>query len=73
MLNYVKRGSLYTTIADREEAVRHAVRIASPGDIILFAGKGHENYQLIDGKKVPFTEKKFILDEAEKVMSRLPV
>ena len=47
-------------IADREEAIAYAVRISHPGDIILLAGKGHERYQLINGKKLPFCEKEIL-------------
>ena len=43
-------------IADRAEAIRYAVEIAEAGDIILLAGKGHENYQLVGVKKEPFSE-----------------
>ncbi len=43
-------------IVDREAAVAYAVRIAEPGDIILLAGKGHEDYQLIGIERVPYTE-----------------
>ena len=32
------------------------------GDILLVAGKGHENYQIIKNKKIPFSDKKVILD-----------
>jgi len=53
-----------TVIEDREEAVRQAVRMSRPGDILLFAGKGHETYQLIEGKKVPFSERDIICREA---------
>jgi UDP-N-acetylmuramoyl-L-alanyl-D-glutamate--2,6-diaminopimelate ligase len=41
--------------------------MAKEGDIVLFAGKGHENYQLIDGKKLPFSEKNLILAAADKI------
>ncbi len=58
----------YVKIADRTEAVKFAVREAKPGDIILLAGKGHEDYQLICGKKVPFSEKEIILTEAAKIL-----
>lgn len=57
----------YTVIADREEAVRYAVRMSRPGDIILLAGKGHETYQLIEGKKVPFSERAILLEECAAV------
>ena len=67
ILSYFDKHSPYTVIEDREEAVRFAVNFAEKGDIVLFAGKGHENYQLIKGKKLPFSERAIILDEAAKV------
>ena len=36
-------------------------------DIVLFAGKGHETYQLIDGKKLPFSERALIAAAAERI------
>ncbi len=66
VLSYFDRSKPYTTITDREEAVRFTVRIADEGDIVLFAGKGHEDYQLIGGEKVPFCERDIIIDEAKK-------
>lgn len=50
----------YIKISDRKEAIAYAVRIARKGDVFLFAGKGHENYQLILGKKIPFSEKEIL-------------
>ena len=44
------------SIADRHEAILEAVKIAKEGDIILCAGKGHEDYQIIHGKKVHFSD-----------------
>jgi UDP-N-acetylmuramoyl-L-alanyl-D-glutamate--2,6-diaminopimelate ligase len=44
------------SITDRREAIRTACLMASPGDIILVAGKGHENYQEIKGVKHPFDD-----------------
>jgi len=44
-------------ITDRREAIRTAVALAKPGDIILVAGKGHEKYQEIMGVKHPFDDK----------------
>ncbi len=67
VLRYFDTSKPYTTIADREEAVRFAVRIAQEGDIVLFAGKGHEDYQLIHGEHVPLCEREIILDEAQKL------
>ena len=48
---------------DREAAIRMLVEQAQAGDIILLAGKGHETYQLIGTRRVPFSEKE-ILREA---------
>ncbi|MBQ3900094.1 MAG: hypothetical protein II736_00060, partial [Clostridia bacterium] len=56
-------------IVDRETAVRRTVRMSRPGDIVLFAGKGHERYQLIGGIKVPFSERAVILDECRAVIA----
>jgi UDP-N-acetylmuramoyl-L-alanyl-D-glutamate--2,6-diaminopimelate ligase len=42
--------------ADRREAIRQAVGIAKPGDVVLVAGKGHEDYQEIKGVKHPFDD-----------------
>ncbi|WP_410514517.1 UDP-N-acetylmuramoyl-L-alanyl-D-glutamate--2,6-diaminopimelate ligase [Paenibacillus sp. BR2-3] len=39
----------YELIADRREAIRKAIEMASPGDVVLIAGKGHETYQIIGG------------------------
>jgi UDP-N-acetylmuramoyl-L-alanyl-D-glutamate--2,6-diaminopimelate ligase len=42
--------------ADRRRAIEHAVAGAAPGDVILVAGKGHESYQEIRGKREPFSD-----------------
>lgn len=44
------------SIVDRKEAIRTAVALARPGDIVLIAGKGHEKYQEIKGVKQPFDD-----------------
>ncbi|MCB2408175.1 UDP-N-acetylmuramoyl-L-alanyl-D-glutamate--2,6-diaminopimelate ligase [Hymenobacter sp. BT178] len=48
------------TIADRREAIKTAVALAQPGDIVLVAGKGHENYQEIKGVKNDFDDKQVL-------------
>ena len=50
------------SIVDRREAIRTAVMLAKSEDIILIAGKGHEKYQEIAGKKYPFDDKKILVD-----------
>ena len=56
-------------IADRAEAIRFAVEIARAGDIILLAGKGHENYQLVGVKKEPFSEIEILREAMEEKAS----
>ena len=55
----------YQIIPDRADAIRYAVSIAEEGDIFLFAGKGHETYQLVNGQKLPFCEKDILLSACE--------
>lgn len=47
-----------SVIIDREEAIRAAIQKASAGDVILIAGKGHEDYQIIGKEKRPFSDVK---------------
>ena len=48
-------------MSDRREAIKMACLLAKEGDIILIAGKGHEKYQEIKGKRFPFDDKKIVL------------
>lgn len=66
-------GISYEVIVDREEAVRYAVRTSRDGDIILFAGKGHETYQLVCGEKIPFIEREIIADECKILEGELKI
>ena len=52
----------YITIPDRKEAIAYAIHNGQPGDIIVLAGKGHEDYQEIKGKKYPMDERVIIQD-----------
>lgn len=47
-------------MADRKEAIKTASSLAEPKDIILVAGKGHETYQEIEGKRHPFDDRKVL-------------
>ncbi|ACU64375.1 UDP-N-acetylmuramoyl-L-alanyl-D-glutamate--2,6-diaminopimelate ligase [Chitinophaga pinensis] len=58
-----KRKAL--SITDRKEAIKTAISLANPDDIILIAGKGHEKYQEIQGVKHPFDDKKVLLEMLE--------
>lgn len=51
----------YVCIPDRREAIAYAVKNARPGDAIVLAGKGHENYQLVHGKRLPFSEREILM------------
>jgi UDP-N-acetylmuramoyl-L-alanyl-D-glutamate--2,6-diaminopimelate ligase len=53
------------SIIDRKEAIKTACHLASPGDIILLAGKGHEKYQDIAGVKYPFHDKAVLQEQLE--------
>ncbi len=57
----------YVSIADRVEAVEYAVRNAEAGEVVVFAGKGHEDYQLIGNEKVPFSEAEIIQGVSAKI------
>ena len=60
---YVEQaGGKHVDIPDRAEAIRYALSIAAPGDILLFAGKGHEEFMKVRGEKLPFSEKQVIFE-----------
>lgn len=61
--------SKYTSIPDRKEAIKMAIKFAEPKDIVLVAGKGHETYQDINGVKHHFDDKETI-NELWKLMSK---
>jgi UDP-N-acetylmuramoyl-L-alanyl-D-glutamate--2,6-diaminopimelate ligase len=48
----IKKGKEFVLIEDRIEAIYYAIRNANPGDTVVIAGKGHENYQIIGRQKV---------------------
>lgn len=56
----------YIVEPDRKIAIEKAIEIAQEGDMIVFAGKGHEEYQLIKGERVPFSETEIAINAAKK-------
>lgn len=63
----LKNAKKTLSIVDRKEAIKTAISIAAPGDIILVAGKGHEKYQEVNGVRHPFDDKK-VLEELFLIM-----
>ena len=57
-----KTDGKYITIIDRAEAIRYAIEHAQEGDVIVLAGKGHEDYQEICGKKYHMDERELVAD-----------
>ena len=55
----------YVEIIDRKEAIAYAIHHGEPGDIVVLAGKGHEDYQEIKGKKYPMDERILIQEILE--------
>ncbi|MFY8216004.1 MAG: UDP-N-acetylmuramoyl-L-alanyl-D-glutamate--2,6-diaminopimelate ligase [Chthoniobacterales bacterium] len=52
------RGNAHETILDRADAIQRAIQVAGASDIVLIAGKGHEDYQEVAGKRAPFDDTK---------------
>jgi UDP-N-acetylmuramoyl-L-alanyl-D-glutamate--2,6-diaminopimelate ligase len=55
----------YIPVVDRREAIKTAISLAKPEDIVLIAGKGHEKYQEIKGIKHPFDDKQVLMEMYE--------
>ena len=55
----------YAVIPDRVEAICYAMDHAQPGDVIVLAGKGHEDYQEIQGVRRPFSD----MEQAQTALS----
>ena len=63
----VETGAQSLRIADRRQAIRTAVMMATKGDIILVAGKGHEDYQIIGHEKIHFSDKEELREAFEEL------
>ena len=57
----------YVEICDRKEAIKYAIQHGQPGDVIVLAGKGHEDYQEIKGVKYPMDERVLIAEVLEEL------
>jgi len=58
MVAGLPEGTSAQVVEDRAEAIRIAVRSAAMGDVVLVAGKGHEEFQEIRGEKIPFSDRR---------------
>ena len=64
-----KGGGEYVSVPDRREAIKYCLSNAKDGDMIVIAGKGHEDYQEIKGVKYPMDDRKMILEVANELNS----
>lgn len=55
-----KTNGKYEVQVDRREAIKAAIKMANKRDVVILAGKGHETYQDVNGKKEPFDEKEIV-------------
>ncbi|MCI9603450.1 MAG: UDP-N-acetylmuramoyl-L-alanyl-D-glutamate--2,6-diaminopimelate ligase [Ruminococcus sp.] len=62
-----RTSGAYVEICDRKEAIKYAIANGQPGDVIVLAGKGHEDYQEIKGKKYPMDERVLIAEVLEEL------
>lgn len=62
-----KTDGEYVIVADRKEAIKYAISNGKPGDLIILAGKGHEDYQEICGVKYPMDERVLIAEVLEEL------
>lgn len=62
ILEGVKKDSVYYIFVDRKEAIERALEMAEKGDIVLIAGKGHEEYQIVRDVKIPFSDSQVVFE-----------
>ncbi|MCR5339873.1 MAG: UDP-N-acetylmuramoyl-L-alanyl-D-glutamate--2,6-diaminopimelate ligase [Saccharofermentans sp.] len=62
-----KTNGKFEVYADRASAIRHAIKTAEPGDTVLIAGKGHEDYQIFKDKTIHFDD----VEQAEKAVAEI--
>lgn len=62
IVSNLPHDAAYMCISERREAIRKAILDAKSGDVVVIAGKGHENYQEIHGKRYPFDDREVALE-----------
>lgn len=69
ILSGVDKNSNYIVIENRRQAIKYAVMNSEPGDIIVLAGKGHEEYEIIGNEKRRFCEREIAIDAANEKLA----
>lgn len=62
ILKGIDKTSRYKAIINRTEAIKYALDIAKSGDVVLLAGKGHEDYEIDQNGKKPYSERNIVFD-----------
>jgi UDP-N-acetylmuramoyl-L-alanyl-D-glutamate--2,6-diaminopimelate ligase len=57
----------YLVEADRRQAIELALRLAAAGDVVVIAGKGHEDYQLVGGRRLDFDDRVAVRELTETI------
>lgn len=67
LIGVKKHNTEYKVVCDRKQAIYYAIEIAKAGDVIVLAGKGHEDYQVLDGKTIHFDEREIVKEALENI------
>ena len=65
IVSNLPHATKYVCISERRDAIHHAIAMAKSGDVVVIAGKGHEDYQEINGKRFPFDDRVVASDTLE--------
>lgn len=71
ILSGIPEKAVYSVEPDRRLAIHRSIEMAQKGDLILVAGKGHEDYQILGKQKIPFDDKKIALEGLTRVFKKL--
>ena len=61
----IHEGARWERVTDRREAIRRAIESAGPGDVVVIAGKGHEDYQIIGREKMHMSDQETAAEALE--------